>query len=123
RYDHILLDLDGCVWVGDEPTEGAIDAVSALRAAGKGVAFVTNDTQLSTEEYVRKLWRLGFQASLEEVVTAGGALQYVLAQRFAGAAAVVIGSRAIHAHVESAGLRIANATTFASRAEVVVVAY
>jgi len=123
RYDHILLDLDGCVWVGDEATDGAVAAVTALRAAGKGITFVTNDTQLSTEEYVRKLWRLGFQASLEEVVTAGGALQYVLAQRFAGAAAVVVGSPAIHAHVEAAGLRVANGTPFASRADVVVVAY
>jgi HAD superfamily hydrolase (TIGR01450 family) len=123
RYDHVLLDLDGCVWVGDEATSGAVEAVAALRAAGKGVAFVTNDTQLGTEEYVRKLWRLGFQASLEEVVTAGGALQFVLAERFAGRAAVVIGSPALHRHVEAAGLRIVNGTTFASRADVVVVAF
>jgi HAD superfamily hydrolase (TIGR01450 family) len=122
RYDHVLLDLDGCVWVGDEPTPGAVEAVAALRAAGKSVAFVTNDTQLGTEEYVRKLWRLGFQASLEEVVTAGGALQFVLAERFTGRAAVVIGSPAIHRHVEAAGMRIVNGTTFASRADVVVVA-
>jgi HAD superfamily hydrolase (TIGR01450 family) len=123
RYDHVLLDLDGCVWVGDEATEGAVDAIAALRAAGKGIAFVTNDTQLGTEEYVRKLWRLGFQASLEEVVTAGGALQFALAERFAGRTAVVIGSPALHRHVEAAGLRIVNRTTFASRADVVVVAF
>ena len=123
RYDHILLDLDGCVWVGDEPTPGAVDAISAVRTAGKGVAFVTNDTQLGTEEYVRKLWRLGFQASLEEVVTAGGALQFVLAERFQGRAAVVIGSAALQRHVEAAGLRIVNGTAFASRADVVVVAF
>jgi HAD superfamily hydrolase (TIGR01450 family) len=123
RYDHILLDLDGCVWVGDEATVGAVEAVAALRAAGKNVAFVTNDTQLGTEEYVRKLWRLGFQASLEEVVTCGGALQFVLADQFAGRSAVVIGSDALHRHVEAAGLRIVNGTTFASRADVVVVAF
>ncbi|HTN24893.1 MAG TPA: HAD-IIA family hydrolase [Solirubrobacteraceae bacterium] len=123
RYDHVLLDLDGCVWIGDEATEGAVEAVSALRAAGKGIAFVTNDTQLGTEEYVRKLWRLGFQASLEEVVTCGGALQFVLAESFQGRAAVVIGSPALHRHVEAAGLRIVNGTTFASRADVVVVAF
>ena len=123
RYDHILLDLDGCVWVGDEPTEGAVEAVTGLRAAGKGIAFVTNDSQLSTEEYVRKLWRLGFQASLEEVVTVGGALQFTLAERFQGGAAVVIGSDALRRHVEAAGLRIVNGTTFASRADVVVVAF
>jgi HAD superfamily hydrolase (TIGR01450 family) len=121
-YDHILLDLDGTVWVGDEPTRGAVEAVTALRAAGKGVAFVTNDSQLLTEEYVRKLWRLGFQASLEEVVTVGGALQFVLAERFQGGAAVVIGSAALRRHVEAAGLRIVNGTAFASRADVVVVA-
>ncbi len=124
RYDHILLDLDGCVWRGEEPTEGAIDAIGALRAAGKKIAFVTNDTQLTSEEYVRKLWRLGFQGSLEEVVTAGGATQFVLAERFPrGGSAVVIGSVALHGHVEAAGLRIVNDTTFASRADVVVVGY
>jgi HAD superfamily hydrolase (TIGR01450 family) len=123
RYDHILLDLDGCVWIGDEPTPGAVAAVAAVRAAGKGIAYVTNDTQLGTEEYVRKLWRLGFQASLEEVVTVGGALQFVLAERFQGQSAVVIGSPALQRHVEAAGLRIVNGTTFARRAEVVVVAF
>jgi len=123
RYDHVLLDLDGCVWVGDQATEGAVEAIGALRAAGKGIAFVTNDTQLSTEEYVRKLWRLGFQASLEEVVTCGGALQFLLAENHQGGSAVVIGSPALHRHVEAAGLRIVNNTAFASRADVAVVAF
>jgi HAD superfamily hydrolase (TIGR01450 family) len=122
RYDHVLLDLDGCVWVGDECTEGAVDAVAALRAAGKGLAFVTNDARHAGEEFVRKLWRLGLQASLEEVVTVGGALQFTLAERHAGSSAVVIGSPAVHRHVEAAGLRIVNGTAFASRADVVVVA-
>ncbi len=121
-YDHILLDLDGCVWVGDEPTRGAVAAVAALRTAGKGLAFVTNDAALAGEDYVRKLWRLGFQASLEEVVTVGGALQFVLAERHPGATAVVVGSPAVHRHVEAAGLRIVNGTAFARRADVVVVA-
>ena len=121
-YDHVLLDLDGCVWVGDEPTRGAVEAVGALRAAGKGLTFVTNDARFGGEDFVRKLWRLGFQASLEEVVTVGGALQFLLAERFADRGAVVIGSPAVHRHVEAAGLRILNHTAFAGRADVVVVA-
>ncbi len=72
RYDNLLLDLDGCVWVGDRPTRRAAEAISELRAADKHVAFVTNDPCRSPEEYVRKLWSLGIQASLEEVVTVGG---------------------------------------------------
>ncbi len=122
RYDHFLLDLDGCVWVGDEVVPGTIETVAALRRGGKRIAFVTNNARRGTEEFVRKLWSLGIQASLEEVVTVGGALQHVLAERYAGSTAVVIGSPAIHRHVIDAGLRIVNGSDFVSRAQVVVVA-
>ena len=72
---------------------------------------------------MRKLWRLGFQASLAEIVTAGAALQFSLAGRQQdGGAAFVIGSRALIDHVADAGLRIVNNTEFATRADIVVVA-
>lgn len=122
RYDALLLDLDGCVRVGRAPTPGAVDAVAALRAADKRVAFITNDPAFSGEEVVRELWRMGFQASLEEVVTVGGAVQHVLAETAHWHTAIVIGSRAMHRHVEDAGVRVLNATDLAAHADVVVVA-
>jgi HAD superfamily hydrolase (TIGR01450 family) len=120
RYEQVLLDLDGCVWVGDEPIEGAREAVAALREAGKSVAFLTNDVRHSPEEFVRKLWALGFQAAVSEVITVGATLQFLLSRRGRGAA-YVIGSQALIDHVADAGLRIVNRTEFASRADVVVV--
>ena len=120
RYDHVLLDLDGCLWIGDEAIEGAVEAVAALREAGKGIAFLTNDVRHAPEEFVRKLWRLGFQASVDEVVTCGAALQFVLAERSDGGAAFVIGSQALVDHVADAGMRIVNNTEFATRADLVV---
>jgi HAD superfamily hydrolase (TIGR01450 family) len=122
RYDHFLIDLDGCLWVGDEPTDRAGEALAALRAAGKGIVFLTNEVGSSPEEIVRKLWRLGFQASLAEVLTAGAALQFALSDGRTAATAFVIGSRALVDHVAEAGLRIVNQTEFATRADVVVVA-
>jgi glycerol-1-phosphatase len=104
-YDHVLLDLDGCVYVGNAATPRAVEAVDALRAAGKGVSFVTNDGRSSVEDFVRKLWGLGFRASSEEVVTVGAALQFVLASTPGWRHAFVIGSDAIHRHVEAAGVR------------------
>jgi HAD superfamily hydrolase (TIGR01450 family) len=83
---------------------------------------MTNDARRTPEEFVRKLWRLGFQASLAEVVTAGAAVQFSLAGGQDGGAAFVIGSRALVDHVAAAGLRIVNHTEFATRADVVVVA-
>jgi HAD superfamily hydrolase (TIGR01450 family) len=120
RYDQVLLDLDGCLWVGDDACEGAVDAVTALREAGAKVLFLTNDVRHAPEDFVRKLWRLGFQASLAEVVTVGAALQFHLSGRDRGSA-FVVGSDALIEHVSAAGLRILNRTPFATRADVVVV--
>ncbi len=122
RYDHVLLDLDGCVWVGETCTRGAGDAISELRAAGKGLMFLTNDARRSPEEYVRKLWSLGLRASLEEIVTVGASIQHLLAERGSGAATYVIGSPAIFRHVADSGQRIVNGTGTQSEAELVVVA-
>lgn len=121
-YDHVLLDLDGCVWVQDTAVPGSPEALSELRAAGKRVAFLTNDARRSPEDYVRKLWALGVRASLEEVVPVGAAIQYALAGRLPGATAYVIGAPAIFRHVSESGHRIVNGTEEASTADVVVVA-
>jgi HAD superfamily hydrolase (TIGR01450 family) len=120
-YDQFLLDLDGCLWIGDQAVEGAPAALAALRAAGRQVAFLTNDARHAPEDFVRKLWRLGFQAGAHEVVTCGAALQFVLAGRPPGGAAFVVGARPLVEHVADAGLRIVNNTEFASRADVVVI--
>ncbi len=120
-YENVVLDLDGCVWVGERCTRGAPEAVANLRAAGKRLAFLTNNSRRSPEDYVRKLWSLGLQASLEEVVTVGGAIQHLLAERERGSV-YVIGSAALYRHVSDAGQRIVNGTSQATAADLVVVA-
>lgn len=121
-YDQLILDLDGCVWVGDEATPGAAEAIGALRQAGKRVAFVTNDPRRATEDYVAKLWSLGVQASVDDVVTVGGATQRVLHETRSGSTAFVIGTESMRRHVADAGLRVLNGTDLAAGADVVVVA-
>jgi len=120
-YDQVILDLDGCVWLGDDAIDGSVGAVAALREAGKRVAFATNNSWHSGEEHVAKLWRLGVRASVGDVVTVGGALQHLLADTRSGRTAFVIGTQTVHDHVADAGLRVLNGTDLASRAEVVVV--
>ena len=121
RYEQVILDLDGCVWVGDDAVPGSPEAIAALRGAGKRVAFATNNSWHPGEDQVAKLWRLGIQASLADVVTVGGALQHVLAETRQGRTAFVIGTESLHRHVADAGLHVLNGTDLASRAEVVIV--
>jgi glycerol 3-phosphatase-2 len=121
-YDHVLLDLDGTIWVADALIPGTADALTELRAAGKTLMFVTNDAARAPEEFVRKLWSLGLRASLEEIVTVGAAIQFMLAERGTGSPTYVIGAPAIHRHVAESGQRIVNHTPHAAQAELVVIA-
>lgn len=123
RYDQLILDLDGCVWRGSEPIQGSVEAIGALRGAGKRLAFVTNDSRHALEDHVRKLWGLGLRASLGDVVSAGAAMQHLLADTRRGRTAFVIGGESFVRHVADAGCRVLNGTDLASRAELALVAH
>src|SRR4051794_26115881 len=120
-YDNVVCDMDGCLWIGDELTPRAAEAVAAIRAAGKGLCFVTNNPRRAAEDYVAKMWRLGLQASPSDAVTVGGATQHLLAETRQGRTAFVIGSETLRKHVTDAGLKVLNGTDLATRAEVVVI--
>jgi HAD superfamily hydrolase (TIGR01458 family) len=65
----LLLDLDGVLYVEDDPVAGAIEAVAKLRGAGLGLRFVTNTTARSARQTLERLHRLGFEVAADELVT------------------------------------------------------
>jgi HAD superfamily hydrolase (TIGR01450 family) len=121
QYEQLILDLDGCVYVGGEAVPGSPEAIVALRAAGKRVAFATNNPRNSGEDYVRRLWGLGIQASIADVVTVGGAVQHLLAERYRGRKAFAVGTPVLKKHVADSGVGLLNGSDLATRADVVVV--
>jgi len=72
-----LLDLDGVVWLTDQPIEGSPEAVSQLRDAGERVVFLTNNSSREIGDVVSMLDGMGIEASAEDLITsaqAGAAL-------------------------------------------------
>jgi phospholysine phosphohistidine inorganic pyrophosphate phosphatase len=65
----VLLDVDGVLYVGDEPIEGAHEALLELRELSAGVRLMTNTTSRSRRAVLEHLHQLGFDVSLEEVLT------------------------------------------------------
>jgi HAD superfamily hydrolase (TIGR01458 family) len=65
----LLLDLDGVLYVEEQPIAGAVEAVATLRDAGLGLRFVTNTTQRSRAHTLEKLERLGVPVAPDELVT------------------------------------------------------
>jgi phospholysine phosphohistidine inorganic pyrophosphate phosphatase len=69
RATAVLLDLDGVVYVEDEPVAGAIEAVAALRDRGLRLRFVTNTTSRPRRDIRARLERLGMPVPEHELVT------------------------------------------------------
>lgn len=74
----VLFDLDGVLYIGQKPIEGAIEAVAKIRKSGIAVRFVTNTSTLSLTSLQEKLNRLGFNVVPEEIMSAPQAtIQYL----------------------------------------------
>jgi HAD superfamily hydrolase (TIGR01458 family) len=65
----LLIDLDGVLYVEEEPIAGAVEAVERLRRAGLVLRFVTNTTAHSRGRTLEKLARLGLDVPGTELVT------------------------------------------------------
>jgi HAD superfamily hydrolase (TIGR01450 family) len=92
-FDVALLDLDGVIYVGSEPVEGAADALAAVRAQGMRLAFVTNNAARPPATVAEHLTRLGVPANSSDVITSAQAAARYLAERLApGATVLVVGT-------------------------------
>ena len=65
----LLIDLDGVLYVEDDPIAGAVEALAALRASGRSLRFVTNTTSRPRRLILARLERLGFDVAPDELVT------------------------------------------------------
>jgi 4-nitrophenyl phosphatase len=72
-----VLDLDGVVWLADQPVPGAAAAVGRLRAAGERVLFVTNNSFARVADQEAKLARFGIPARGDVVTSAMAAATLV----------------------------------------------
>ncbi|TIU45147.1 MAG: TIGR01459 family HAD-type hydrolase, partial [Mesorhizobium sp.] len=71
RYDVFLLDQFGVLHDGQQPYPGAVEALSALKRAGKTVALISNSGKRA-EPNERRLLKLGFEAgSWDHFVSSG----------------------------------------------------
>jgi len=69
RVRGLLVDLDGTLYVGDEPVEGAREALGKLRAGGLELRYVTNTTRKPRRVVAETLLSLGFEVGEAEIFT------------------------------------------------------
>ncbi|MGK2869183.1 MAG: HAD-IIA family hydrolase [Mycobacterium sp.] len=103
EYDCLLLDLDGTVFRGHEPTTGAVESLASLQARA---LYVTNNASRSAAEVAGHLRELGFSAQPDDVVTSAQSAARLLAGQVpAGSAVLIVGTDSLAAEIEGVGLK------------------
>ncbi|WP_372451295.1 HAD-IIA family hydrolase [Mycolicibacter acidiphilus] len=97
-----MLDLDGTVFRGGEPTVGAVDTLAQV--PGRAL-FITNNSSRSAGEVAAHLAELGFTAGADDVATSAHVAAELLAGQLpAGAPVLVVGTEALAGEISAVGL-------------------
>jgi len=95
----VLCDLDGVVWLSHEPIPGSVDAIAHLRASGRRVLFVTNNSAALVAEHEAALAAIGVAAEGDVVSSSMAAASLVSP----GERVLVTGGPGVVEAVESSG--------------------
>lgn len=87
QFDTLLFDCDGVLWRGNTVIPGAAETVAKLRAQGKRVYFVTNNSSKSRRQYLPIMEKHGFSGvTIDEVVSSSSLVApYFASVQFSGA--------------------------------------
>jgi HAD superfamily hydrolase (TIGR01450 family) len=107
HYDAVLLDLDGTVYKGAQPIDGAVETVERIRKEGLPLRFVTNNASKAPETVAEHLRDIGFAAEPDEVETSAQSGAALLAELVpADSVVLVLGTDALADEVRGVGMRV-----------------
>jgi HAD superfamily hydrolase (TIGR01457 family) len=104
-YNAFLFDLDGVLYRGDRPIAHADATVARLRALGKGIAFVTNNSSRTPDDVAAHLGSVGIDARPDEVETSALTAAAELPGRGVRTA-FVIGEQGLRTALADAGIEV-----------------
>ncbi|MCV7031907.1 HAD-IIA family hydrolase [Mycobacterium sherrisii] len=103
EHDCLLIDLDGTVFRGHRPTDGAVQTLDELRVRK---LFVTNNASRSADEVAAHLRDLGFTAAADDVVTSAQSAARLLSVELpTNSRVLIVGTDSLANEVAAVGLR------------------
>jgi 4-nitrophenyl phosphatase len=107
-YDAFLLDMDGVIYLNQEPIQDAVEFIGRLRDAGKEILFLTNNSKFTRIEYRERLSLMGVDAAIEEIMTSAAATADFLEENYEieGNAAFVIGGAGLQEEIARTPLHV-----------------
>jgi 4-nitrophenyl phosphatase len=108
KYRAFIIDLDGVVYLLNEPIPGAREVITRIQEEALPFVFLTNNSASTPEQYVKKLAKFGIGIEPQHIVTSSHAVgRYLdLNRETVGRAAFVIGETGLIYELEARGLKL-----------------
>ena len=112
-----VLDMDGTIYLGKNPIDGAIDFCNRIIKSGRKLMYFTNNASRNPEDYVKKLNSLGFPCEREMIVTSGDVTIAYLKKYYPGKPVYLVGTPALEKSFTDAGIVLSD------KSDIVVVSF
>lgn len=108
RIRHVALDMDGTIYMGSTLFPFTKDFLAKLTRLGIGYSFLTNNPTRSIADYLKKLAKLGVEATDEEMyTTAVATIEYLKARMPEVKRIFALGTPSMIREFEEAGFEMA----------------
>ena len=104
KIRHVALDMDGTIYLGNTLFPFTIGFLKKLSDAGIGYSFLTNNPSKSIADYLKKLEKLGIEASEENMYTTSlAAIDYIKDKYPSARRLFLLGTPSMISQFEKAG--------------------
>ncbi|PYF99124.1 Haloacid Dehalogenase Superfamily Class (subfamily) IIA [Georgenia satyanarayanai] len=118
-YDVALYDLDGVVYLGDEPVTHAPAAIQAAAARGLRPLYVTNNSSREPEDIAAQITGFGIPCEPQEIVTSAQSVALLLQDELEpGARVLPVGGQGLRTALSAAGFELVTSAADAPAAVV-----
>ncbi len=102
----IIFDMDGVLYRGSRPIEGAVEVIEFLKDREIPFLFLTNNSTRTAAMYRKKLLGLGIDVEEDRIITSGYATARYLQKHFKKGRVFVIGGKGLFKEIKSVGWEI-----------------
>ncbi len=106
EYDAFVFDLDGVVWKGLTPIEGAVDKINELIGENKEVRFLTNNATKTRRTTAKRIIDMGIKTKVEHVYTSGYAAALYLNKNHPGSKIHVMGTSELKEEIKAQDFKL-----------------
>ena len=118
-----IFDMDGTIYLGGRPFDFAKRFIKNLRASGRRVLFFTNNASHTSPFYLKKLERLGFEPSEDEIMTSGDVTLEFLKRHRAGKSVYLVGTDELVEEYAAKGIKLVNGESDPRHADIVITSF